>query len=434
MKISFNWIGCLLGAALSALPLNFHPPAPPPSCPGTYAPGIILVRYHTPHPATVILPQLQLERRSVPVGEECAQAARLRQDPAVEFAEPDYLARSLQIPTPPNDPGWPQQWGLQQIHALPAWQMAQSNPNLIIAVVDSGLTLDHPDLIDQLWHNPREIPNNQLDDDQNGKIDDISGWHFGHRWGWDGTQYTYLAYENNQVTDDFGHGTHAAGIAAAGYNNGTGIAGLATGSRLLPVKVLDQYGDGWYSDIAAGIVYAADNGARIINLSLGGSESSALLQSAVDYARRHGILLIAAAGNNGEAVLYPAACDGVLAVAATDPQDRRADFSSHGPQIDLAAPGVDIYSTWPRVGGYYTRSGTSMAAPLVSGLAALIWSTTPSATADEIATVITHTAVDNNAALIPGWDEYTGWGRIDAERALALATRRHALYLPLILK
>ncbi len=201
-------------------------------------------------------------------------------------------------------------------------------------------------------------------------------------------------------------------------NNGIGIAGVAWGARVMPVKVLDQYGEGWYSDIAAGIIYAADNGAKIINLSLGGAAASQTLCEAAAYALQKGALLVAATGNGGAAVSYPAACDGVLAVAATDRADQRAGFSNFGPQVDLAAPGVDIYSTWPWLDGYFTRSGTSMAAPHVAGVAALVWSRWPAWTNVAVSRQITETAMDVDAA---GWDAYTGWGRLDAAAAVGAA-------------
>ena len=196
----------------------------------------------------------------------------------------------------------------------------------------------------------------------------------------------------------------------------------------MPVKVLDEYGEGWYSDIIAGIVYATDNEADIINLSLGGEDSSQALQDAVSYSHANGVLLVAATGNSGGAVLYPAACDHVLAVGATDVNDLRPGFSNHGPEIDVTAPGVSIYSTWPRLDGYWYKSGTSMAAPHVAGLAALIWSVRPEASNDYVAWAITHTALDLGTA---DWDEFYGWGRIDAYQAL-LGLGRFRVYLPVV--
>ena len=251
------------------------------------------------------------------------------------------------------------------------------------------------------------MPANGLDDDGNGLVDDVQGWHFYTQGG--------NHYGDNRVADDYGHGTHVAGIAAAQTNNGVGIAGMAGGSRLMTVKVLDQYGLGWYFDIARGIVYAVDNGARVINLSLGGTAPSETLQAAADYAREKGALLVAATGNSGGRVLYPAACERVIAVAATDRTDQHPTFSNYGPQVDVAAPGVDIYSTWYRRDGYFSQSGTSMATPHVSGLAALIWSERPTWSPEQIDDTLMRTALDVQA---PGWDPYSGWGRIDAHLAM----------------
>jgi subtilisin family serine protease len=251
-----------------------------------------------------------------------------------------------------------------------------------------------------------------LDDDGNGKIDDIHGWHYYH--AWDGS--TFYPAEDANILDDYGHGTHVAGIAAAATNNSAGIAGVAGGATLLPIKVLDEYGNGWYSDIAAAMVYAADNGAHIINLSLGGVPSSTILCAAAEYAYNKGVVLVAAAGNSNSAVFFPAACEHVLAVTATDSNDQRAPFSNYGPQVDLAAPGVDIYSTWPWVSGYFVKSGTSMAASHVSGAAALIRSLRPDLSSSQVISRLLETSDDVSSL---GPDMFTGWGRINAYRAIA---------------
>jgi subtilisin family serine protease len=300
---------------------------------------------------------------------------------------------------------------------------------VIIAIVDSGLSLEHPDLANQLWRNPDEVPENGIDDDGNGKVDDVWGWRFYHRW--DGQ--SYVPAQDNEVLDDYGHGTHVAGIAGAEIDNNVGIAGMAGGGRLMAIKVLDQYGTGWYFDIAQGIVYAVDNGAQIINLSLGGRPPSEALQAAVDYAYAKGVLVVAASGNDGGPVLYPAACERALAVAATDADDVRPSFSNYGPQVDLAAPGTTIYSTWPWREGYWAQSGTSMATPHVAGLAALIWSVYPELSVIETSETITSTARDVNENSLPGWDEYLGWGRIDAGRALWMTTP-YRLYFPWVVQ
>jgi len=358
----------------------------------------------------------------VPLGQETAAIERLRRDPGVAFAELDYALHAAEAVVP-NDPFWDQQWGPSQIGAPEAWGITTGSSEVLIAVLDSGVQLDHEDLADKVWANPDEIPANGLDDDANGKVDDVHGWHFYHTW--DGSRF--IPAEDADVEDGFGHGTHVAGIAAAAGNNGLGIAGISWGARVMSVKVLDDAGNGWYSDVALGIIYAADNGARIINLSVGGSPESATLCAAAEYAHRKGCLLVAAAGNTGGQVEYPAACENVLAVAATDPMDERASFSNIGPEVDVAAPGVSIYSTWAPWGGYASMSGTSMAAPHVSGVAALVWSRWPALSNEALTTQITRAVVDLGS---PGWDESTGWGRIDAGRAVSYGI--HSLFLPMI--
>ena len=207
----------------------------------------------------------------------------------------------------------------------------------------------------------------------------------------------------------------------------------------MTVKVVDASNDGWYSDLAQGIVYAVDNGARIINLSVGGGPASPTLQAAVDYAHARGALAVAASGNWGGPVLYPGACEHVLTVSATEQDDDIRHDVSHGPEVDVAAPGTTIYSTgWSGScpSGYCYLSGTSAATPHVAGLAALIWSARPDLTSVQVMEVITATAVDVNELTQPGWDEYAGWGRIDAGEAISVALTLPlmgpAIYLPLI--
>lgn len=435
-------IAALTGSFLGFSPFQTRPGSETPGAQNgySYAPGILIVglasagknfqiaalEQSLQAQQVAALSQIDAIILHVPPGQEQQAASLAKQNPAVAFAEPDYIitadsgSSSGRIP---DDPFYDQQWSLQKIGVSIAWEVTTGLPDVLIAVVDSGVQLDHPDLADKIWTNPGEIPGNQLDDDGKGKVDDVHGWHFYHQ----DTNLGFVPAEDANVSDDFGHGTHVAGIVAASTNNQTGISGISWNSRIMPVKVLDQYGSGFYSDIAAGIIYAADNGAKIINLSLGGVQPSELLRSAVDYAHNHGALVIAAAGNSGAAVLYPAAYDPALAVAATDKNDQRPAFSNFGPQVDLAAPGTNIYSTWYR-SNYFTKSGTSMATPHVAGVAALLWSYNPSLTADEIARILMHSAVDIEPA---GVDIYTGWGRLSAARAVDYLVRS-TMFLPVI--
>ncbi len=355
------------------------------------------------------LPQLEVVELAVPEGRELALAVELAHDPGVRFAEPDYVAHAA---ADPNDPRWSEQWGPQRIGASRAWDRVRDVRGLVIAVLDTGVAIDHPDLRQCIWTNPGEIPNNRIDDDRNGKVDDVNGWHFFHTcndWG------SCEAGENNNTRDDNGHGTRVSGIVAAESNNGIGITGLAWRAPILPLKALDKYGDGWYSDIASAIVYATDNGAAIINLSLGGIDPSETLRLAINYALDHNRLVVAASGNDQGAIHYPAAYDGVIAVGASDRNDQRASFSNTGPELDLVAPGVNILSTSLNPAGYATDSGTSFAAPHVAGVAALVWAANPALTAAQVRGILEQTAVDLGPV---GRDDDYGYGRIDAGAAV----------------
>jgi len=382
-----------------------EPPRQPPSG-GEFIPGQILVKFKpgvgelsaqralTAQSLTVAgaIPSLDVLKVSVKPGQELEQIAALRGDPNVLYAEPNYVAYA--VDTFPNDVYYAdKQWNLPKIDAPAGWDYTTGDSSLIIAIVDSGIDLNHPDFA---------CP---------GKLT-AARWNF--------------VADNDNPDDDYGHGTHVAGIAASCSNNHTGVAGVAWGARLMPVKALDSSGYGSYAAVAAGITYAVDHGANIINLSLGGPDDSITLADAVQYAYSHNRLMVAAAGNTYGAVLYPAAYPQVVAVAATDSFDELYSASAFGPQLDIAAPGVEVYSTYPAniynylwpscYGRYYcSLTGTSMAASHVSGLAALLWSFDHSLTADRVRAVIQSTADDLGT---PGRDDYFGYGRINAARAL----------------
>jgi thermitase len=309
---------------------------------------------------------------------DLAQVIRaFKSSPYVEYAEPNYIAHVFRIP---NDLYWSSQWGMTKIEAPAAWDITTGSDSVTIAIVDTGVDLLHPDLDDKL----------------------VSGYDF--------------INGDDDPQDDYGHGTHVAGIAAAKTNNGTGVAGLSWGAKIMPVKVLNDYGSGGYEDVANGIIYAANNGADIINLSLGGSASSSVLEEAVEYAHDLGCVIVAATGNNNSSVSYPARHPRVIAVAATDSNDQRASFSNYGPEVDVTAPGVSIRSTYWWAGSTYERvSGTSQASPHVAGLAALIWSLSPGLDNTQVESIIKQTADDLGVA---GRDNYCGFGRINARRAL----------------
>lgn len=300
----------------------------------------------------------------------------------VEYVEPNYLAKHFLTP---NDNLFSKQWQLQKIGAPQAWDSSQGGFGPI-AIVDTGIMASQTDL--------------------SGHV--LPGYNF--------------VSGNTDTTDDNGHGTHVAGIVSAATNNGTGVSSIGFQGSLLPVKVLDNTGAGTYGDVASGIIYAADNGARIINVSLGGPSSSRTMQDAVKYAASKGAIIVAAAGNNANnSPVYPAAYPGVIAVSASDQNDSLASFSSYGSDIYVSAPGVNIISTYSS-GGYATMSGTSMAAPLVSGLIGLALSkgsTTVStilgdlrSTSDKVGPY----GYDQN-----GWNQYFGYGRVNAAKLLGTA-------------
>ncbi len=345
---------------------------------------------------------------------------RLSQDPTILAVERDERVHAMFTP---NDPYWNVQWGPLKIDAPGAWEITTGSAQVIMAIIDTGVDLNHLDLVNQLWVNPGEIPNDGLDNEGNGFVDDLHGWRF------------LAGGQSNNVQDDHGHGTHVAGIAGAQGNNGIGIAGMCWGCRLMILKALDSSGKGRYSDVADAIVYAVDNGARIINLSLGGASSTQELEEAVNYASAQDALVVAAAGNYGSSVYYyPGAYPAAFAVAATDSADQHPSYSNSGPEVDIAAPGTDIYSTCMS-SSYCYKSGTSMATPHVSGLAALIWTQHYTYTAGQVRQILVNTAVDIDS---PGWDPHTGWGRIDAQQALSATLESLAIpyiyYFPLVIR
>jgi hypothetical protein len=333
----------------------------------------------------------------------------LNQNPDVEYAEPNFLAH---IAVTPNDPFFKYQYALQNsgqeigvtgaprgtsgadIKATAAWAETEGNAENLIAVIDSGVDLSHPDLKNKVVSGGRDFVNDDFD-----------------------------------ATDDLGHGTFVAGISAAETNNNEGGAGVAWNCKILPVKVIDKEGYGDYSWLVEAIIWAADNGAAVINLSLGGDEPANSLRDALKYAHDKGVVIAASAGNDGGAVLYPAAYDEYcLAVAATDYDDSRMSWSNFGSEVDIAAPGERVFGPvptwfWPEQGDnetipYAFASGTSAAAPHVAGLAALLKSLKPWLTVDQIMDIIRFTADDVNSTQYKGKDEFIGYGRIDMEKAL----------------
>jgi subtilisin family serine protease len=302
----------------------------------------------------------------------------LNEDKNIEFAEPNYLFYSMEIEA--DDPMSNQQWYLDTVNAPLAWQETTGSDTQIIAIIDTGVDWTHPDLADKIWINPNELEENGMDNDGNGYINDIRGWDF--------------VNNDNNPMDDNSHGTHVAGIAAAGTNNGIGISGIDWNARIMPLKVLQSSGSGSSSDIALAVDYARVNGATVINMSLGSYGESHVLKIALENAYAF-TTIVAAAGNNGYKVdptlspwppyapMFPACYSFVIGVQASTPSGDLAGFSNFDPSgpvgsgnifghnYEITAPGTGIYSTFPN-GGYRALNGTSMAAPIVAGAVSLI--------------------------------------------------------------
>jgi subtilisin family serine protease/sugar lactone lactonase YvrE len=325
---------------------------------------------------------------------------RLDAHPDVVYAEPDYLAHVI---TTPDDPLYAEQWGLDQIGAPAAWDVVTGTADVVIAVVDAGLDASHPDLSSRLWTNPGEIPSNSVDDDNNGHVDDIHGWN--------------LVDDNADLTDNTGHGTQVAGVAAAATNNSLGVAGVCWDCRVMVVKVVQTGGVANYSDIAAGVVYAAQKGAEVINVSLGAYSDSATLRAAVAAASEMAIVVAGAGNDDTNTAFYPAAYDDyVLAVAGTTSSDTKTATSNYGAWVDVCAP-AEVITTTLDGGGYGSASGTSMAAPLAAGLAGLLRSQCPAWSPDMVRAHVIRTANDIDG-LNPGYEEQLGSGRISAANAV----------------
>ena len=341
-----------------------------------------------------------------------AVADRLSGLDGVAWAEPNRWRETFA--TIPNDPQFPNQWGLNRIGCPDAWDLTTGDPAIVVAVVDTGVDLNHPELTTLL------VPGQDFVDFPPGSIPK-PGWVFeGDYTGVDSTPQ-----------DEVGHGTHVAGTISCLSNNGTGVAGVAWNVRLMPVKVLARIrntttnqvsGSGSAAHIAAGIRWAVDNGARVINMSLGGYVDTIVEREAVAYAVSKGVVVVAAMGNdNTAAPSYPAAYTDVIAVAATDSADHRASFSNTGPHIDISAPGVGVVSTyWDDT--YASLSGTSMASPHVAGVAALVLSRNRALTAADVGNILRTTARplrDNPADPVPN-NSY-GYGLVQAAAAVSRA-------------
>ena len=361
--------------------------------------------------------------------------AAYNSDPDVEYAELNYI---VSICAEPNDPLYSIQWPLNNIgqmypesgkynhppgtpdcdiDAPEAWNINTGSPEIIIAVVDTGVDYTHRDLDDNMWINETELNGiDGVDDDGNGYIDDIYGYNF----------CTYEDVPDGDPMDDHGHGTHCSGIITAEGNNGFDIAGVCWNTEIMALKFLGASGRGYTSDAVTAFYYAVDNGADVISNSWGGGAYFPPLKEVIDYAHSQGVIMVAAAGNDySDWPHYPAYYDHVIAVAATDSNDQKAPFSNYGDWVDIAAPGVDVLSL--RAGGtsmgtiyddYTTiESGTSMACPHVAGVMGLLLAQYPDISLNELTARLLATA-DNISAHNPGYDGFLGSGRVNAYKAV----------------
>lgn len=367
-----------------------------------------------------------------------------KNDGNIEFCEPDYIGvsagvreifkKKIEYNNLPNDEVFYKQWYLQNlgsvepssgsgypkkgadINILNAWDIEKGSEEVIVAILDSGIKDDHPDLKSRIWINKDEIPNNNIDDDNNGYIDDYKGWDF--------------AYNDKRPEDGFGHGTNIATVIGASTNNMLGFAGIDQNCRLMNCKNLNADNSGEYAWWAESIKYAVDNGAKIINMSEGGDDYSSVLKTAVEYALESGVMINAAMMNKGDSRdYYPASYKGVFAVGATDTDDRRCKRfswgggSCWGKHISVVAPGNKIYGldyeNYDNYDVYW--SGTSQSTAIVSGIAALLLAQDITRTNDDLRRIIKYSAKDlvgDPKEDRQGWDQYYGFGRVDSYAAL----------------
>lgn len=370
---------------------------------------------------------------------ESIEAAVLRYSKMknVEYAEPNVMYTAA---ITPSDTYFTNQWYLRRVQATEAWNLHSSSPTIVLAIVDSGVQIDHPDIKSNVWVNTGEIPGNKKDDDKNGLIDDVNGWDFVNNVADPSPKFKAGFTEGGVI-----HGTIVAGIAAASGNNNAGVTGVSWQSKIMALKALDDQGNGDTGAVIKAIDYAVAKGANIINLSFVGFSYSRALEDAVRRAYQAGVIVVAAAGNEQSAVhgvnlntrpVYPACfkdTDGkkmVIGVAATDGIDQKASFSGYGEKcIDIAAPGISFYSTSvyapdkSAAGKFFNQaydgywSGTSMAVPIISGTIALIQGANPMLSAKEVVSILLSSADDINQ-LNPMYYGQLGSGRVNASQAV----------------
>lgn len=453
-RIRRDAIGLPNGVTRSARDIVVQRPAP-----GTYVPGMIIVKTRQPHgvarqhqtlmssPVNRDLMNLNLQEVNsmFPTVADGAVAtsigldrmysvrydagtdpfdvcARLMDNPDVEYAVPMPIHR---LSFTPNDPRYSTQTWMGLMKVDKAWDVTKGASSVVIAIIDSGTDWKHEDLSANIWTNPKEIPNNSIDDDKNGLIDDVRGWDFVGNISAADAQQGIVRPDNDPapggtINDGTSHGTIVGGCASASTNNGKGVAGAGFNCRIIPIKCGSDNAN--FGGILRGynaIAYAADLGAHIINCSWGGPGIDPAAQDIVDYATAKGSLVVAASGNDGlNNDLYlqsPASLDGVLSVGASTAADRVSGFSNYGRNVDVYAPGENILSTYPN-NQYRAQSGTSFSSPLTAGIAGLVKAVHPDWTPEMIRAQIRGTVdplIGVNFDTRPLY-----WGRVNAERAV----------------
>lgn len=389
-----------------------------------YVPNEVLIKWKD----EATLPD---ELSTVRVSDVPTAVSLFSQDERVEYVEPNYRRYLAAVP---NDPSYGDQWYFDQtndhdIDAETAWDTTTGSADIVVAVIDTGVDINHPDLIDNLWVNPGEIADNGIDDDGNGYTDDIYGWDFMDS----DNDVIPLPESSDYVHDYVTHGTHVAGTIGAATNNAAGVSGINWNVSIMSLKIFDDDGFSDTEVIAEAVAYAVANGADIINMSYGGTGRSQTEQASMSDASDAGVVLVAAAGNEATNLnnepFYPACFNDVIGVGATDDNDDITYFSNFGDDcVDLAAPGLNIYNTYyyDDTGAYLAgtdgfdelygyMSGTSMATPVVSGIAALALSVDSGLSTNEVYTILTSTADDIG-------DSRLGAGRVNAAASVASAT------------
>jgi hypothetical protein len=358
---------------------------------------------------------------------------------------------SLSLALEPNDKYYDRQWYLEKINAPGAWERTTGSAEIVVAVIDAGVQINHPDLKKNIWENIKEIADNGIDDDGNGFIDDINGWDFV-----EDNNDPSPSFNKNWSEGGLSHGTIVSGVISAQGNNKEGISGISWSSKIMPLKVLNDLGAGSMRDVIRAVDYAIYNGAHIINFSFVGENYSQGLEEAIERAHKAGVLVVAAAGNENsnntsynidEVPLYPVCHDGsdnmVIGVAATDALDQKADFSSYGINcVDISAPGVSFFGTAAFNPGFDQNqfselydgywSGTSMAAPVVSGSLALILSINPTISKQEAMDILM-SSTDDIRRLNPNYLGKLGRGRVNVDRAVGISWLKLSSQKPYII-